>query len=368
MQGEQEHIRAFIDRVMPHLHSGNTDINEIREAYLNMENLFERLNYYALEKFERHSSEGCLQYDLRFALESSVEKLLKSNSPAIASLLDSILDRIPAVLLVGYPLELVAFAHNGYFLSRLEAELIAVFNKQIKNRSQIGHGLYVTHPTAKELLNCCPQIAQRVLPLVFQYDWGAGFRMAFADALYDFGDRSEIVEGYRDLLYKHFSGPFFRGPACFESVKAVMEYRIAGRVGTVSPEEISPFETLLKALAQQFPESAISQYLGNKWHGDNWYKRTIKLANGWQFKFQRAPYIEEASIYIEGGEIARDDVVAHYPEQEQWLHKTLAESSLGSYSVSWVIHFAISSNELLNYLLMEIEKLGIVEDTIIPPV
>lgn len=369
MQSEPEQIRGFIARVGGPYPSSDTDINQIAEAFLSVQHLFDRLNFYATEAFLYRTEGHSLQYDLRGALHYRVAQLLKSDSPSVVSVLDAILDGIPAILLIGYPFDEVISAHNGYFLPRLEAELKAVLQNKIKNRERMGLNSYIKYPSAKELLKLCPELALRVLPLVFAYNWNAGYRMDFADALYDFGNRSDGVERYRDLRYNHFGDAFFRSPECFKYVKEVIEYHVACRGAAALSEEAERLEELLASLALKFPGSLFDQYFNNKWHGDNWRKRTIVLENGWRFYIDRSPYIEQTRVCVDGGEYAKGQYAASYPEQVEWLHKTLANNSLGHYSSSWEVDFTIWGNSLLKHLLAEIEKLGcVVEDKVTSPV
>ncbi|HWV13846.1 MAG TPA: hypothetical protein VN030_00330 [Cellvibrio sp.] len=369
MQAEREHIRHFISRVGGAGPSFDADITHIREAFLSVLNIFDRLNFYAIEEFAHNTPERSLQYDLRGTLHYRVAQLLNSDSPSAVPLLDTILDGIPAVLLTGYQLEWVVPAHSGYFLPRLETEWRAILQNKIQNRERMGLNRYINYHDGKQLLHLCPDVAQRVLPLVFQYDWDAGFRMDFADALYDVGNRSEDVERYRDLRYNHFSDPYFRSLQCFDHVQEVIEYHVERRGTTALSAEAERLEELLKNLALKYPGSQFDHYFTNKWHGENWHKRTMTLARGWRFHFERAPYIERARLYVDGGEYERNQYVACFPEQVEWLHKTLAEHPFGKYSCSWVIDFTLWGNSLLKHVLGEIEKLGdLVEDAVTSPV
>lgn len=368
LQEDIKRIKDFVGKVGPHLFHEDVDINAIRSAYLSVRDIFDKINYYAVGEFEYQSNEHSLQYDLRTALHYSVEQLLKSDLASIRLLLDIIFERVRALLLIGYPLSLVVGSHNGYFLPRLEVELECCFNKKIENRERMGLSCYLTYQSAEELLTLCPEMAKRVLPLVFQNDWCSGFCMAYANALYSFGDRSDSVIKYYCLFNKDFSSSFFQNTECFDVVKKTIEYYVKARSIEPLPEDVSPLEELLKTIGEKFNDPKIIHYLNNKWHGDHWYKRTIELRNGWRFMLQRAPFIESARLCICGGERARDDYVASYPEQEKWLHKVLKNNSLGTYSVSWVIDFYIYGNNLLKYVIEEILSVDeVVKDEIILP-
>jgi hypothetical protein len=366
IHNDKKIIQTFIDSVRPYLFEDDIDINPITSAYLKARDHFETINYYALGEFEHNSPEYSLQYELRTALHYSVEQLLKDSGGSNRYLLDNILGKISAILLIGYSPELVLEAQEGYFLPRLERELTACLKKEIDNRKRMESDIYIDHCSAEEFLSLCPDIAQRVLPLVFCNDWDSGYRMAYACSLYEYGDRSDNVVRYYFLSNNKFNDSFFHSVECFETVKNTLEYYIDMQAVSDSYDEIFPLENLLIILREKFNDPGIVEYLDNKWHGENWCKRTITLKNGWRFKFHRAPYIETVRLCIDGSERARDDWYAEFPEQEKWLHKMLMNNPLGSYSVSWVIDFNLYGNQLLKHLINEIVSLDeVIEDSIV---
>ncbi|KDM91270.1 hypothetical protein EA58_11895 [Photobacterium galatheae] len=317
-------------------------------AFHAVRDIFPKISDFLSIHYPRYSQEDCLQTDLRTSLKYSIEKFLSSKDDWHL-LLDEIFDGISAVTLLDYSAESVILSHDGYFIPRFESQLMARLKHSFNRTDHLPASI------GKDLAKYCPDIACRVLPLVFDYEWGIGTRMTFSDALYSIGYRSTSVLRYYALYHQNFHDDFYSSPECFPLLIENLDYLIHQKKCHLTNETLTTLENWMAQFIDDYPASELTYRLMNKWQGASWSQREIKLCNGWEFRLSRSHYAEECWLTIGGGERGRDRIFPDYPEQLEWVHACLKRGDLGSYTDSWEIHFSIYGEALLQHLLKEIE-------------
>lgn len=313
---------------------------------------------------ERNSVADRLQYDLRSTVFYAVKDLLQYETRDSRRLLDDLFDGMPALSLADYEISLVCQAHQGWFIPLLRQQLLDIVS-QATNRSRISYQLYLTYPDLKRLATDLPELASEVLPLIFTGQWGIGYRAAVARQLYDqqlaAAALQPAVNIWQALEAMALDDQVLQDEAAHGAVIEWTQHQVKARLGSERGPEIQQLEPFLQQQALAFPDSRLAAFVTNKWQGGDWKEQVLHCGNGWQFTLRRWPYIAACSIWIPGGEVSRDQVVASAPEQQQWLCQQLAELAPDHWHVSWVINFHFYGEAALQQLLQRIEALGVVQ-------
>jgi len=313
---------------------------------------------------ERNSVADRLQYDLRSTVFYAVKDLLQYETRDSRRLLDDLFDGIPALSLADYEIVLVCQAHQGWFIPLLRQQLLDIV-RQATNRSRISYQLYLTYPDLKKLATDLPELASELLPQIFTGQWGCGYRATAARLMYDHrlspAQLQPAVNIWQALEAMALDDQVLQDEAAHDAVIEWTQHQVQARLGSERGPEIQQLEPFLQQQALAFPDSRLAAFVSNKWQRSDWKEQRLVCRNGWKFLLRRWPYYDACNIWIDGGEVRRDEVVASYPQQQQWLCEQLEALAAGQWHVSWVINFHFYGEAALQQLLQRIEALGVAE-------
>lgn len=319
---------------------------------------FEDCELLIQQNYPHRSKEDIWKSNNLYALYMSFERLCLCKETDADHYIQSILKAIPSIRLLEYSIEKIFSWNRQWLIGLYLQQLVFLLQKKINNASVLRpYNLYITHSTLTEITRFFPEKSRDLLSTIFEVEWDAGWRMSAAEALEKNNQSTDASKPY--YVLKQWQHPYFQKVESFREIKIVMDYYISMRCYSQSIAEIIPLENHLAFLYKQSKSEEIKNFLQSKWQCSDWRKRNITLENNWEFSLARSPYAEVVSCRIPGGETARDDVRPSYPEQLDWLHKTLTNAGVGHYSVSWEIDFTIHSEKLLQHFLQAIEHLHI---------